>query len=71
MGPVRYSRALVTATSSLALFGLVIVSLSTGMVREPWDLMILVPSLYVCPVAGVFVAPALFAGGLWTIAHLH
>jgi exosortase/archaeosortase len=92
---VRYSRALVTAISSVALFGLVILSLSAGLVREPWDLMILVPILYICPIAGAFVALsfvkndvdrgvsrwqialgafialAFFAGGLWTISHLH
>jgi exosortase/archaeosortase len=53
---VRYSRALVTSISSVALFGLVILSLSAGLVREPWDLMILVPILYICPIAGVFVS---------------
>ena len=53
---VRYSRALVTALSSVALFGLVILGLSAGLVREPWDLMILVPMLYICPVTGMFAA---------------
>ena len=53
---VRCSRALVAGISSVALFGLVILSLSAGLVREPWDLMILVPTLYICPIAGVFVA---------------
>jgi hypothetical protein len=53
---VRYSRALATAISSLALCGLVILSLSAGLVREPWDLMILAPMLYICPIAGVFVS---------------
>ena len=42
MGAVRYSRALVTAAiSSVALFGLVILSLCAGVVWEPWNLMVL------------------------------
>jgi hypothetical protein len=72
MGAVRYSRALVTAAiSSVALFGLVILSLSAGLVREPWDLMVLV-GVSRWPIAlGAFIPVALFACGLWTVTHLH
>jgi hypothetical protein len=52
----RFSKTLAVGASSLGLFWISLGIVSTGIVPEPWDLIVMVPLLYICPIVGMFAA---------------
>jgi hypothetical protein len=44
------------AMLSVALLGLSVLGISARMIPEPWDLMLAIPALYICPIAGLTAA---------------
>ena len=61
---MRLSKTLAIAVSSIGLFWIWIWILSSGVVREPWDLISAVLLLYICPIAGLFAALSSVKGDL-------
>jgi hypothetical protein len=51
-----FSKTLTVGAASLGLFGIALAIISTGIVREPWDLIVAILLLYICPIAGIFAA---------------
>jgi hypothetical protein len=53
---LRFSKTLTVGAASLALFWISVGIISMGVVRQPWDLIVVVLLLYICPIAGMFAA---------------